>query len=201
MLPSAVRLRIAKLKHGGDWNIAPQAIPNLMEVLRKPPLSFDVVISQKELLPRDPNLIYYPLIYIHGRAALSFDDDDLEALRKHLDPGGGTLFADAACGSPTFDASFRKFVAELLPNNPLVPIPRDDELYGNKVGFDLSQTSSTPKRPAAPAAFRSSKESRSTTTGRSSTPSSTSAAPWNGTPASTARATPTRAPSRSPPTS
>ena len=49
-------LQIAKLKHSGDWNIAPQAIPNLMEVLRKPPLSFDVVIKQKDLLPRDPNL-------------------------------------------------------------------------------------------------------------------------------------------------
>ena len=136
--PKRGALRIAKLKHGGDWNIAPQAIPNLMEVLRKPPLNFNVVITQKELLPRDPNLIYYPLVYIHGRAVLTFDNEDLEALRHHLDPGGGTLFADAACGSPTFDGSFRKFVAQLLPNNPLVPIPRIDELYGTKVAFDLS---------------------------------------------------------------
>jgi hypothetical protein len=133
-------LQIAKLKHGGDWNIAPQAIPNLMEALRKPPLSFDVVIKHKELLPRDPNLIYYPLIYVHGRAVLSFDVADLEALRHHLDPGGGTLFADAACGSPMFDASFRKFVALLLPNSPLVPIPRTDDLYGIKVGYDLSDS-------------------------------------------------------------
>jgi hypothetical protein len=29
-------------------------------------------------------------------------------------------------------------VSELLPNNPLVPIPRDDELYTRKVGFDLA---------------------------------------------------------------
>ena len=31
-----------------------------MDALRKPPLSFDVVINHKELSPRDPNLIYYP---------------------------------------------------------------------------------------------------------------------------------------------
>ena len=37
-----------------------------------------------------------------------------------------------------FDGSFRKFVATLLPNNPLVPIPRTDELYTTKIGFDLS---------------------------------------------------------------
>jgi hypothetical protein len=135
--PKRGALRIAKLKHAGDWNIAPQAIPNLMDTLRKPPYGFDVVITQKDLLPSDPNLIYYPLIYIHGRGAIAFPREDLEALRRHLEPGGGTLFADAACGSATFDATFRRFAAELLPNNPLVPIPRDDEIYSAKVGFEL----------------------------------------------------------------
>jgi hypothetical protein len=136
--PKRGALRIAKLRHAGDWNVAPQAIPNLMEILRRPPLNYDVVITQKDLHPRDPNLIYYPLVYIHGRAALSFQKDDLDALRRHLEPGGGTLFADAACGSAAFDTSFRRFVAELLPNNPLGPIPHDDELNTSKVGFDLS---------------------------------------------------------------
>ncbi len=103
--PKRGALRIAKLKHAGDWNIAPQAIPNLMDALRKPPYSFDVVVSQKDLFPRDPNLIYYPLIYIHGRGSVSFPKEDLEALRRHIEPGGGTLFADAACGSAAFDAS------------------------------------------------------------------------------------------------
>ncbi len=131
-------IRVAKLKHAGDWNIAPQAIPNLMDALQRPPYFFNVVLKQKDLFPRDPDLIYYPLIYIHGRAAISFGQEDLEALRKHIDPGGGTLFADAACGSPPFDASFRKVVAVLFPNNPLVPIPKDDPLYTTKVGADLS---------------------------------------------------------------
>jgi Domain of unknown function (DUF4159) len=137
--PRRGALRVAKLMHAGDWNIAPQAIPNLMDALRKPPFRFDVVLTQKDLFPRDPSLIYYPLIYIHGRGALSFPKEDLEALRKHLAPGGGTLFADAACGSPAFDAAFRRFAAELLPDQKLQPIPRDDELYTDKVGFDLSR--------------------------------------------------------------
>ncbi len=141
--PRRGALRIAKLKHAGDWNIAPQAIPNLMDALRRPPFSFDVVITQKDLIPHDPNLIYYPLLYIHGRAAISFPKEDLEALQRHLEPGGGTLFADAACGSAAFDATFRKFVAELVPNSRLEPIPRDDELYSTKVGFDLSKSQYT----------------------------------------------------------
>jgi len=141
--PKRDALQIAKLKHAGDWNIAPQAIPNLMDALRKPPYSFNVNLKQKDLFPRDPYLMYYPLIYIHGRAALSFGREDLDALRRHLDPGGGTLFADAACGAPAFDAAFRRFVAELLPNNPLVAIPRDDELFTRKVGVDLSKVQYT----------------------------------------------------------
>jgi hypothetical protein len=135
--PKRGALRVAKLIHAGDWNLAPQAIPNLMQALTKPPASYNVVVAQKDLFPRDPNLIYYPLIYIHGRGSLSFPREDLEALRRHLDPSGGTLFADAACGSLAFDAAFRRFVAELLPDHKLEPIPRTDELYHLEGGFDL----------------------------------------------------------------
>ncbi len=73
-----------------------RAIPNLMDALRKPPFGLDVVLTQKELFPRDPNLIYYPLIYLQGRVPLSFPREDKEALRQHLEPGGGTLFVDSA---------------------------------------------------------------------------------------------------------
>ncbi len=135
--PKRGALRIAKLKHAGDWNVAPLAIPNLTATLKEK-LQFDVVINHYELVPKDPNLINYPLIYIHGRAALSFTDEDKQILRRHLEPGGGTLFADAACGSPAFDAAFRKFCAELAPDSALVPIPKEDVIYTKKVGFDLA---------------------------------------------------------------
>ena len=136
--PRRGALRIAKLVHAGHWDVAPLAVPNLMDTLRKPPLNFDVVVNHKELYPRDPNLVNYPLIYMHGRAAFQFSPEDIVLLRRHLEPGGGTLFADAACGSPAFDGAFRKFVGELLPDQPLVPIPRDDEIFTQKVAFDLS---------------------------------------------------------------
>ncbi len=142
-MPRRGALRIARLKHAGDWNIAPQAIPNLMDALRKPPFRLDVVITQKDLFPRDPNLVYYPLLYLRGRGTISFPREDLEALRRHIDPGGGTLFADAFGGSAVFDASFRRLVVELFPNNRLVPIPQNDDLYKIKTGFDLSKSQYT----------------------------------------------------------
>ena len=193
-------LRIAKLRHAGEWNVAPLAVPNLMDALRRPPLSFDVVINHKELFPRDPNLIYYPLVYLHGRAAFSFPTEDLEALRRHLEPGGGTLFADAACGSPAFDAAFRRFAAELLPGSPLVPIPRDDEFYSTKVGFDLSDCQYT-KAAGGGKDFPQLEGVKLNGHWAVIYSKSTSAAPWSGTPGWTARDTLTSRPSRSPPTS
>ncbi len=141
--PRRGALRIAKLRHAGDWNIAPLAIPNLTTALRDK-LKFDVVINHKELFARDPSLVHYPLVYLHGRSTVDFTEEDKVALRRHLNPGGGTLFADAACGSPAFDAAFRRFVAELMPNNPLVPIPRHDDFYTHKLGYDLSDAKRTP---------------------------------------------------------
>lgn len=135
--PRRGALHIAKLVHAGDWNVAPLAIPNLTTSLRQKS-GLDVVINHKELFPNDPNIVHFPLIYLHGRAGFTYSKENIDAIRRHLTPGGGTLFADAACGSPAFDASFRKFVATLLPNTPLVPIPRDDELYSKKVGYDLA---------------------------------------------------------------
>src|SRR5262249_2752188 len=45
---------------------------------------------------------------------------------------GGTLLADACCGSRTFDRSFQKFVADLFGDDKvkLVPIPPNDDLFG-----------------------------------------------------------------------
>src|SRR5439155_26713081 len=52
--------------------------------------------------------------------------------------------ADAACWTDAFAAAFRRFVAELTPGNPLVPIPRDDEFYTRRLGYDLSDARRTP---------------------------------------------------------
>ncbi len=110
-------LRIAKLKYPGDWNVAPQAVANLMEALRKPPFRFDVVVTQKDLFGlRDPNLIYYPLIYLHGRTAISFGKDDLEALRD-------TLTRAAVRSLPTPPAaarrSTRRFAGSSRSSSPI----------------------------------------------------------------------------------
>ena len=69
--PEPVRrgaLRIAKIRHAGDWNVAPLSIPNLTT---HPARSSSTVRRghqpQRDRSPSDPNLIQYPLVYLHGR--------------------------------------------------------------------------------------------------------------------------------------
>lgn len=131
--PKRNALQIAKIRHAGDWNVAPLAVPALMTALRDE-LKFDVVLNHRPLFLSDPNLVNFPLLYLHGRSPMAFSEADLATLRRHLDPGGGMLFADAACGSAAFDASFRKMIAELLPAATLEPIPPDDDLFSDKIG-------------------------------------------------------------------
>jgi hypothetical protein len=135
-LPSA--LRIARLMHSGDWNVVPDSC-YLMAALRGAPHEYDARVTKKELFARDPHLIYCPLVYLTGRGPFDLSAEDLRALRNHLAPGGGTLFADAACGNAEFDSCFRRLVGELLPDRKLEPIPRDDELFTDITSFDLSQ--------------------------------------------------------------
>jgi hypothetical protein len=57
----------------------------------------------------------------------------LKALHYDLEKGGGLLFADACCGSKEFDASFRDFIAKLLPGKKLEPIPLSDDLFSEEL--------------------------------------------------------------------
>ncbi|OJW05735.1 MAG: prenyltransferase [Planctomycetales bacterium 71-10] len=138
--PARGVLRIAKLKYKGDWNLAPLSMPRLADALSRPPLNFRVDRQPYELEATDPNLVYYPLLYMHGRGAPAFNDAEVDALRKHVHPGGGIIFADAACGGAAFDVAFRALMKRMLPDNPLEPIPQDDPIYTRQVGFDLSQS-------------------------------------------------------------
>ena len=163
--PKRSALRIAKLKHAGDWNVAPQAIPNLMDALRKPPYQLRRRHhSEGPVSPRSqPGLLP---AHLHPRPG-----GLVGSTRKTSTRCAGTSSPAAERSSPTPPAaarpSTRLFAASspsCFPTTRWSPIPRDDELYTAR-SVPTSRTSSTPRGPAAAAISRSSKGSRSTTTG------------------------------------
>ncbi len=121
-------LKVLQLKHAGDWNPAPRAMPNLMAHLRDR-AGLDVVLKAEALPVHFKGVMDFKFVYMHGRKEFHFDDNELANLRFSLE-NGGLLFADACCGKAPFDKSFREFIRQLLPKHKLEPIPSNDELYG-----------------------------------------------------------------------
>jgi hypothetical protein len=121
-------LKVAQLRHEGDWQPAPKAMRNLMAEARK--VGLDVALSPAEIYPTREQVLRHYFLYMHGRSAFSEKKEDLKHLRFRL-KHDGLLLADACCGSKVFDKSFRKFMRELWADEKLKlqPIPRTDELF------------------------------------------------------------------------
>jgi Domain of unknown function (DUF4159) len=124
-------LKVAQLKFSGDYRPAPKAMPNLMAEMRKAGL--DVELNPVEAAPGDDSFTNFRFLYLHGRGQFEYAEADLKRLKFNLETGG-LLMADACCGSPTFDDSFRKMIVKLWgKEHPLEAIPAGDELYGREL--------------------------------------------------------------------
>jgi hypothetical protein len=122
-------LKVAQLKHEGDWQPAPRAMRTLMTQARAEGL--DVMLQTDGVSPNSRKLMDYRFFYLHGRKEFREKPEDLKNLRFLL-KSGGTLLADACCGSRAFDRSFREFVQVLFAEDKLKlePILATDELFG-----------------------------------------------------------------------
>ena len=133
-------LKVAQLRHEGDWHPAPNAMRNLLDHLRKAD-QLDVSLQTKPIAATDPDLVDYKFLYMHGRANFTFSAEAVKNLRRQLEMGG-LLFADACCGKQAFDGAFRDLVARLFPDKKLEAIPLTDDLYSK----DLNGTAITTVR-------------------------------------------------------
>jgi hypothetical protein len=121
----------AQLKLPGETPPAPAAMRNLAAYLEAN-AKLDVVLDVENLAGDSADLPKYKFLYAHGRKAFTLGPAELNGLKANLQTGG-LLLADACCGAPAFDTSFREFVAALFPGKTLEPIPPDDDLYSATV--------------------------------------------------------------------
>ena len=144
-------IEIAKLRHTGGWDAAPQALRNLLLALNK---TSGALANPKvrDLTPLDVNLFNYPLVYAHGRNNFTLNEPERKRLREYLDRGG-VLFADSCCGAAQFDKSFRELVTQMYPDKKFERIPATHEMFSATLGHDLRQVKrreldSNPNDPA-----------------------------------------------------
>ena len=127
-------LTIGRLHYdgGGDWYANPSSLPNLLaEVGRR--TSLRVTDREQVVSITGPELWDMPYIYMTGHGNVLFSEEEVPILRRYLE-NGGFLHADDNYG---MDESFRREMARVFPDRPLVEVPLDHPIYS--VVYELPQ--------------------------------------------------------------
>ncbi|HET9888147.1 MAG TPA: DUF4159 domain-containing protein [bacterium] len=121
---SVVRLGRLHYGGGGDWYANPTSLPNLARELSSR-LGMEVEIEEGRAQPLDDDLFELPILHMTGHGNVRFTPEEGERLRWYL-VHGGFLFADDNYG---MDDSFRREMRKIFPEDELVELPFDHEIY------------------------------------------------------------------------
>ncbi len=128
---SALRIRsstltIGRLHYdgGGDWYAGPSALPNLLAALRQR-TALSVAERERVVTLTGPELWDVPYVFMTGHGNVHFSDEEMKQLRRWLEQGG-FLHADDDYG---MDKSFRREIARVFPDHPLVEVPLSHPIY------------------------------------------------------------------------
>ncbi|MEO2044553.1 MAG: DUF4159 domain-containing protein [Nitrospinaceae bacterium] len=118
------------LYQGGNDNPRPDALRSLLAQISRR-TSIEVNREPITLKLTDPELFRYPFIYMGGDEEFDpFPEKDLAILRNYLSYGGFLFIDDSSVrAGSAFDASVRKMIAELFPQNPLQKISRNHSIF------------------------------------------------------------------------
>lgn len=130
-------VRIARLRHDGDFNADPHALINMAAALRDK-ARMDVVAKDRQIDATDEKIYEYPVLFMTGHYSFALSPREVDALRQYLNRGG-FLIADACCGQAAFDKSFRELIKQLYPETDLKPLEDDHPIYSGKVGLQLGE--------------------------------------------------------------
>ena len=126
--PSAAppRLAVARLQYGGggDWYGNPSSLPNLIQAIAQR-TTLPVEKTEARVALGDAKLWDYPFLHMTGHGNVQLTDAEVVRLREYL-TRGGFLHADDNYG---LDESFRREIARVFPDRPLVDVPLTHPVY------------------------------------------------------------------------
>lgn len=111
-------VRIGQVKHTGPWKTRETALPMLLGELNKvtgTQVSFEI----QHVALDDPAIFELPFLYLSGTTDFTFTPEETANLRRYLS-NGGVLLAEASEGRDSFDKAFRREIAKVFPQSPLV---------------------------------------------------------------------------------
>jgi hypothetical protein len=122
--PGALVLGRLHYDGGGDWYANPSALSNLAAAVRAQ-TAIPVAAREQAVRLDDPALWDLAFLHATGHGNLRFAEAELPVLRRWL-VQGGFLHVDDNYG---LDVAFRREVARLFPDRPLVEVPLDHPIY------------------------------------------------------------------------
>jgi hypothetical protein len=127
----------ALAKYSGDWDCDKTAMPNLAYQLeRRVGVLLDTEAPTVPLT--DPRLKRQPFLFISGHKDFRFSDAERRALRRYLQAGGSIWINDSTHEhDETFDRAVRRELARLLPDHPIVRLPKKHPVFTSC--YDLSK--------------------------------------------------------------
>jgi len=126
---------LAQLKHHGDWNPDPNATYQWLRHLAEES-SLAVSFDLRNVEPKEGQVAPYPFLYMTGFRQPRLNDDELTALRRHLQ-AGGFLFINNCSGYHEFDQHVRAMVKRMFPDQALEPVAADHPLLRSL--FEVSE--------------------------------------------------------------
>jgi hypothetical protein len=120
------RLTVARLQYdgGGDWYANPSSLPNLLAAISER-TSLTVERTEARVTLMDDRLWDYPFLHATGHGNIHFSDQEIVRLREYL-ARGGFLHVDDNYG---LDEAFRREIARVFPDRPLVDVPLSHPIY------------------------------------------------------------------------
>jgi hypothetical protein len=124
--PAGRVMTIGRLQYdgGGDWYGNPSSLPNLLAAIRAQ-TALPVADREVTVTLTGPELWDVPYLYMNGHGNVHFTDREVAVLRRYLEQGG-FLHADDNYG---MDTSFRREIARVFPDHPLIDVPLDHPIY------------------------------------------------------------------------
>jgi hypothetical protein len=120
------RLTVARLQYdgGGDWYANPSSISNLLEAIAER-TTLPVERREARVTLLDDRLWDYPFLHVTGHGNIKLSDREGERLREYLTRGGFLHVSD----NYGLDSSFRREIARVFPERPLVDVPLKHPIY------------------------------------------------------------------------
>jgi len=118
---------LAQLRHQGDWDPDPNSTVQMLRCLASES-SLAVSFDLKSVDPSETKIGPYPFLYMTGFRDPKLSDEEVGALRRHLQ-AGGFLFINNCSGYNAFDRAARALAARLFPDQKLAAVPADDPLF------------------------------------------------------------------------